>query len=146
LPNGRSPRGRSFDRDPFGGPPPNLPIRLYEWSTLDPRIFMPPWYPLIIIGFKPTNKFPYQKLQNIRYVKNIDHDAHNRVFKKASKANGKTMELVDIINLLGFTLLNNILEWGENFVQDYPNSTFEELEQTFCKCFVNVKNDEEIYM
>jgi len=65
---------------------------------------MSPWYPLVTIGFKPTNKFPYQKLQYPRYVKDTDHDARIRVFKKASKANGKIVELVDIINLLGFTL------------------------------------------
>jgi hypothetical protein len=41
----------------------------------------------------------------------------------------------NIMNLFGFILWDNILEWGENFVQDHPNYTFEELEQTFCKCF-----------
>jgi hypothetical protein len=56
------------------------------------------------------------------------------------------MELANIINLFGFILQDNILEWGENFVQNYPNSTFEELEQTFCKRFLNVKNDKEVYM
>jgi hypothetical protein len=61
------------------------------------------------------------------------------------RANGKTME-VDIINLFGFTLRDNILEWGENFVQDHPNYTFDELEQAFYKCFRTMKNDEEVYM
>jgi hypothetical protein len=61
-------------------------------------------------------------------VKDINLDVHIKVFKKASKANGETMELADIINLFDFTLQDNILEWGKNFVQDYPNSTFEELE------------------
>ncbi len=53
---------------------------------------------------------------------------------------------VDIINLFGFTLRDNILEWGENFVQDHPNYTFDELEQAFYKCFRTMKNDEEVYM
>jgi hypothetical protein len=35
---------------------------------------------------------------------------------------------------------------GENFVQDHPNCTFEELEQTFCKRFRILKNNEEVYM
>ncbi len=52
----------------------------------------------------------------------------------------------NIINLSGFTLRNNILEWGENFVQDHPNYIFEVLDQTFCKSFQTVKNDEEVYM
>jgi hypothetical protein len=34
---------------------------------------------------------------------------------------------VEIINLIGFTL-QNISKWGENFVQDHPNYTFDELE------------------
>jgi hypothetical protein len=41
---------------------------------------------------------------------------------------------------------DNIFEWGEKFVQDHPNCSFEELEQAFCKKFKIVKNDEEVYM
>jgi hypothetical protein len=51
--------------------------------------------------------------------------------KKAIKANGETVE-TNIINLFGF-ILDGIYEWGENFVQNYPNCTFENLEQLFCK-------------
>jgi hypothetical protein len=50
-------------------------------------------------------------------MKDIDLDAHIRVFKKGIKANGKTVE-VDINYCFGFTLQDNILKWGENFVQD----------------------------
>jgi hypothetical protein len=53
---------------------------------------------------------------------------------------------VNIANLFGFILRDNILKWGENFVQDHPNYIFEELEQAFCKRFWIVKNDEEVYM
>jgi hypothetical protein len=66
-------------------------------------MFMPPWYPLIVIRFKPTNKLPYWKLQYPTYMKDIDHDAHIIIFKKTIKANGETME-ADIINLFGFIL------------------------------------------
>jgi hypothetical protein len=52
----------------------------------------------------------------------------------------------DIINLFGFTLRNNILKRDKNFVQDHPNCIFEKLEQMFCKCFQNVKNEKEVYM
>ncbi len=48
--------------------------------------------------------------------------------------------------LIGFTLQENISKWGENFVQNHPNYTFEKLEQAFCKCFQTMKNDEEVYM
>ncbi len=67
------------------------------------------------------------------------------MFKKAIKANGETVE-ANIINLFGFTLKDSIFEWGENYVQDHPNCTFEELEQTSCKEFKTMKNDEEVYM
>jgi hypothetical protein len=48
--------------------------------------------------------------------------------------------------LFGFTFKDSISKWGENFVQDHPNCTFEELEQTFCKWFKIMKNDKEVYM
>jgi hypothetical protein len=92
-----------------------------------------------------NTKLPYKKLQYPTYVIDIYPDAHIRVFKKAIKANGETVE-ANIINLFGFTLKDNIFEWGENYVQNHPNYTFEELEQTFCKQFRTVKNDEEVYM
>jgi hypothetical protein len=47
----------------------------------------------------------------------------------------------NIINLFNFTLQDIISKWGENFVQDCPNCTFDELEQAFCKSFQTVKND-----
>jgi hypothetical protein len=106
---------------------------------------MPPWYQLVLTQSKPTSKLPYRKLQYPTYVKDIDLDVHIRVFKKAIKANGEIVE-VDIINLFGFIVQDNILEWGENFVQDHCNYTFDELEQAFCKHFRIVKNDEEVYM
>jgi hypothetical protein len=65
------------------------------------------------------------------YVKNIDLDVHIKVFEEAIKTNGETVE-ANIINLFGFTLKDTISEWGENYVQDHPNCTFEELEQAFC--------------
>jgi hypothetical protein len=42
-------------------------------------------------------------------------DAHIKIFKKSIKTNGETVE-ANIINLFGFTLQNNTLEWGKNFV------------------------------
>jgi len=53
---------------------------------------------------------------------------------------------VDIINLFSFTLKDRISKWGENYVEDHPNCTFEEFERAFCKWFKIVKNEEEAYM
>jgi hypothetical protein len=88
---------------------------------------MPPWYPSIAIRFERTNNLPYQKLQYPTYVKDINLDAHIKIFKKIIKTNGEIVE-ANIINLFGFILQDNILEWGKNFVQDHPNCTFEKLE------------------
>jgi hypothetical protein len=35
---------------------------------------------------------------------------------------------VGIVNLFGLALKDNIFEWGENYIQNHPNCTFEELE------------------
>jgi hypothetical protein len=78
-------------------------------------------------------------------VKDTNPNAHIRVFKNAITANGETVE-ADIINLFGFTLRNNTLKWGENFVQNHLNYTFDELEQTFNKRFRIVKNDGKFYI
>jgi hypothetical protein len=140
-------KGGSLDQDPLEGSPPNPHVGFYRWLAFDPRMFIPPWYqqPIVQFVLEPTIKLSYKKLQYPTYVKNTNLNAHIKVFKKAIKANGETME-VDLINLVGFTLQNNILEWGENFVQDHSNCTFEKLEQTFYKHFQIVKNDEEVYM
>jgi hypothetical protein len=67
-------------------------------------MFIPPWYQPHVVQhvLEPTTKLPYRKLQYPTYVKNTYSEAHIRVFKKAIKANGETME-VDIINMFGFT-------------------------------------------
>ncbi len=103
LPNGGSLGGGSLDQDPLGGPPLDAYVWFYGWPTLDPRMFMPPWYPLVAIWSKPTNKLWYRKFQYPTYMKDIDRDAHIIIFKKVIKANGETME-ANIINLFGFIL------------------------------------------
>ncbi len=85
------------------------------------------------------------KLQYPIYVKDTYPNAHIKIFKKAIKANGETME-ADIINQFGFTFRDNIFKWGENYVQDHPNYIFEKLEHVICKQFRTLKNDEEVYM
>jgi hypothetical protein len=98
------------------------------------RMFIPPWNqpPIVQPVSKPSTKLPNRKLQYPTYVKDINLDAHIRVFKKAIKPNGEIVE-VDIINMFGFTFRDSISNQGENYVQDHPNYIFEELEQAFCK-------------
>ncbi len=47
--------------------------------------------------------------------------------KKPIKTNGEMVE-VNIINLFGFTFKDSNSKWGENYVQDHPNYTFEKFE------------------
>jgi hypothetical protein len=110
-------------------------------------MFIPSWYqpPIVQLVSEPATKLPYNKLQYPTYVKDTYLDVHIRVFKNAIKANGETME-VDIINLFGFTFRDNISEWGENYVQDHPNCTFEEFGTNILQVFRTIKNDHEFYM
>jgi hypothetical protein len=139
--------GSSLKGDPLGEPLLNALIGPFGWSTPDLRMLIPPWYqPLVVQPISElATKLPYMKLQYPTYVKNIDPNAHIRVFKKVIKTNGEIREL-DIINLFGFTLKDSISKWGENYVQKHPNYTFEKLEQAFCKRLKIVNNDEEVYM
>ena len=110
-------------------------------------MFITPWYqPLVVqLVSKLTTELPYRKLQYPTFVKDTSPNFHIKVFKKAIKVNGETME-ANIIDLFGFTLKDNISEWGENYVRNHLNCTFEKFEQTFCKQFKSVKNSEEVYM
>jgi hypothetical protein len=136
--DGGQPRDSPGRNSPKGypprGPPFNPLVGLFRWPTLDPHMFIPPWYqpPIVQLVLEPTTKRPYMKLQYPTYVKDTNSDAHIKMFKKAIKANGEIVE-VDIINMFGFTFIDSMFEWGENFVQNHPNCTFEKLEQTFCK-------------
>ncbi len=129
------------------GPPFNPPIGFYGWPAPNPRMFIPPWYqpPVVQPISEPTTKMRYKKLQYPTYFKDTNANVHIKIFKKAIKVNDEIVEF-DIINLFGFILRDNIFEWGENYVQNHPNCTFEELDQTFYKQFKIVKNDEEVYM
>jgi hypothetical protein len=73
---------------------------------------MPPWYPLVAIQSKLANKLPYQKFQYPTYTKDTNLNAHIKLFTQKIRINGETVE-VDIINLFGFILQYNILEWGK---------------------------------
>jgi hypothetical protein len=101
--------------------------------------------PIVSLVLKLITKLFYKNLLYPTYVKDTDLDVHIKVFKKAIKVNGETIE-VDIINLFGFTFQVNIFERGKNIIQNHPNCTFEELEHAFCKLYKIMKNNEEVYM
>jgi hypothetical protein len=78
---------------------------------------------------------PYcQPLNYLEYVKDFDLDAHVRVFKPAIKANGET-KYAKIVNLFSFTLRDIVFDWCNNYMGDYLDCTFAELQLAFCTWF-----------
>jgi len=89
-PNGGQP-GNSPRGDLLGKPPFNPLVGPFGWPTPDPHMFIPPWHqpPIVQLVSKPITKLLYMKLQYPTYVKNIDPNAHIKMFKKAVKSNGE---------------------------------------------------------
>ncbi len=80
------------------------------------------------------------KLQYPTYVKDINLDAHIKVFKKAIKTNGEIME-VDISNLFGFTLTIISMNGEKNMFETIQTALLKSW-----KRFRTMNNDEEVYM
>ncbi len=78
-------------------------------------------------------------------MKDVDPDAHVRMFKVAIRTNGETND-AKIINLFSFTLKDIMSDWCNNYMGVYPNCTFVELQLAFCKMYKKVQNDEQIYL
>ncbi len=66
------------------------------------------------------------------FKKNVDPNVHVRMFNSIMKVNVTTSEKY-IINVFNYTLKNMTLNWGHNYMSKFPNLTFLELTQTFCK-------------
>jgi hypothetical protein len=128
------PWGGSLDQNPLRGPPRDPHVGLYGWLTPNPRIFMPTWYQPNIIQFEPTSKLPYQKF-NIWHTWRILIMMLTLEFsRRQSKPMVRLWKLISSTCLVSL-LWNNISKWSQNFVQNHPNCTFEELEQAFGKSF-----------
>jgi len=61
---GDSPKGSSLGGDPFRGPPFKPLVGFYGWPTLDPCMFILPWYqpPIAQPVLQLATKLPYKKL------------------------------------------------------------------------------------
>ncbi len=70
-------------------------------------------------------------LNYLEYVKDFDPDAHIKVFKATIRTNGET-EDAEIINLFSFTLKDTMFKWCNNYMGDYPDCIFAELQLVFC--------------
>jgi hypothetical protein len=67
------------------------------------------------------------------------------MFNFVVKANAKTSKEY-IINVFSNMQKYMTLDWCHNYMLEFPNCTFSELTQAFCKCHQKIQNDEQIYM
>ncbi len=74
----------------------------------------------------PPNMSYRQSLNYLKYVKDSNLDAHVKLFKAAIKANSE-IDDAKIINLFSFTFRDIVSNWCNNYMGDYPNSTFAKL-------------------
>jgi hypothetical protein len=85
----------------------------------------------------PPNKPYHWPLNNFEYVKDFDPNVHVIFLKIAIRANSETND-VKIINMFSFTLSFFLYDWCNNYMGDYPNFTFVELQLVFCKRYKRV--------
>jgi hypothetical protein len=67
------------------------------------------------------------------------------VFKATIKTNSETND-TKIVNLFSFTLGDIMSNYCNNYMGDYPDCTFAELQLVFCKRYIKVQNDEQVYL
>ncbi len=79
------------------------------------------------------------------FKKDVDLDVHVKVFNSIVKANVKAFEEY-IINAFSYMLRDKTSNWCHNYMSKFPNCTFLELRQAFCKCHRKIQNEEQIYM
>jgi hypothetical protein len=85
----------------------------------------------------PPNKAYHRPLNYLEYVKDFDPYAHVRVFKVTIKINNETND-AETVNLFSSILRDVVFGLGFNYMGDYPNHTFAELQLTFCKKYIKV--------
>ncbi len=71
----------------------------------------------------PPNRPSHRQLNYPKYVKDVDPNAHVKVFKVVIKANGETND-EEIVNLFSFSLRDTVSNWCNNYMGNYPNCIF----------------------
>jgi hypothetical protein len=92
----------------------------------------------------PPSKPYHWPLNYLKNVKNSNPNAHVKVFKATIKVNSETNDAKNV-NLFRFTLKDIVSNWNNNYMGDYPNCTFVEFQLAFCKRYIKVHNDEQVY-
>jgi hypothetical protein len=89
---------------------------------------------------------PYQStLKYLNHKKDANPNAHVNVFHIAVRTNGETSKEYTI-NAFNYTLKETASNWCQNYMSKFPNYSFYELMQVFCKHHCKMHNDEHIYM
>jgi hypothetical protein len=123
-----------FANQPSDPPGPTQPLRYF--GLLMVNLGMPPLTP---------NR-PYHRPFNYpEYVKDSDPYAHVRIFKAAIRVNGEIKD-AKIINPFSFTFKDIMFDWCNNYIEDYLDYTFAELQLAFYKRYKKVQNDEQVYL
>jgi hypothetical protein len=77
------------------------------------------------------------------FKKDVDLDAHVRMFNSIMKANAKTFEEY-IINAFNYMLRDIASNWCHSYMSKFLKYIFSKLTQAFCKCHRKIQNDEKI--
>jgi hypothetical protein len=56
------------------------------------------------------------------------------------------MKHANNINFFCFTFRDIMSDWCNNYMRDYPNYIFVKLQLVFCKWYIKVHNDEQVYL
>jgi hypothetical protein len=79
------------------------------------------------------------------FKKNVNSNVHVRVFNYVMKAYVETFEEY-IINAFSYMLRDTTSDWCHNYMLEFPDCTFLELTQAFCKRHQKTHNEEQIYI
>ncbi len=72
-------------------------------------------------------------LQYPNFEKNVDPNAHVKLFSFVVKINVKISEEY-IVNTFSYMVRDTASKWCRNYMSKFPNYSFSELTQAFCKC------------
>ncbi len=95
--------------------------------------------PMVNLGRPPLppNR-PHWPLNYPEYVKDSDLDAHVRVFKATIRVNNEIYD-AKIVNLFNFTLRGIMFDWCNNYMGEFLDCIFAELQLAFYKRYKKVK-------
>jgi hypothetical protein len=79
------------------------------------------------------------------FKKDVDQDAHVKMFNFIVKANAETFEEY-IINIFSYTLINTTSNLCHNYTLEFLYYIFSKLTHAFCKRHQKIQNDEQMFM